>query len=178
MKIFHCKKTGFTLIELLASLAVLAILISIGVGAYSGIFSRHELLHRTERLYHFLSLAKSQSIKDNEKVFVHFCQLGESGTWKMAMTHSDSCDCFVANSCLLNGLEVIEDLADGKKIFISASDVTFSGDQASFSPMRFSVNAGSVTLTDVNGSKLKVIQSTMRLKICSPDQDQLGYKKC
>jgi len=164
--------------ELIVTLAVLMILISIGVRSYSGIFSQQALIQRTERLYHFLRLANSQSIKLNKKVYVHFCQLSNTGTWKMAMAEQSSCDCFSANSCQLNGVEMVEELADGKTLFTSPSDVGFSGEQASYSPMRFSVNTGHVTLTDANGTKLTVIQSSMRLKICSPDQDQLGYKKC
>ena len=175
---FHRNITGVTLIELIVTLVVLGILISIGVNSYSGVFSQQELIQRTERLYHFLRLAKSQSIKHNKKVYVHFCQLNGTGMWKMAMAEGASCDCFSAYSCHVNGLEMVEDLADGKTIFTSPLDVTFNGEQASFSPMRFSVNPGSVTLTDINGAKLKVIQSTMRLRICSPDQEQLGYKKC
>lgn len=175
---FHRNITGVTLIELIVTLAVLGILISIGVNAYSGIFSQQELIQRTEHLYHFLRLARSQSIKHNKKVYVHFCQFNNTGEWKMAMAEQSSCDCFTASSCLLNGLEVVEELVDGKTLFTSPSDVTFNGDQASFSSMRFSVNPGSITLTDLNGARLKVIQSSMRLRICSPGQDQLGYKKC
>ena len=172
----HCKRSGFTIIELLVTLAVLGILISIGVNAYSGIFSQPALVQKSEHLYHFLRLAKSQSIKHNKKVYVHFCQLGNSGTWKMAMTELSACDCFVANSCLLDGLEVVEELTDGK--VLSASNVTFSGNRASYSPMRFSVETGGVTLSDTNGYKLRLIQGVVRLRVCSPDQEQLGYKKC
>ena len=175
---FHRNMAGVTLIELIVTLAVLGILISIGVNAYSGIFSRQEIIQRAERIYHFLRLAKSQSIKHNKKIYVHFCQFNNTDAWKMAMAEHSYCDCFTAYSCQVNGLEMVEELADGKTIFTSPSDVTFYGEQVSFSPMRFSVNSGSVTLTDINGAKLKVIQSTMRLKICSPDKDQLGYKKC
>ncbi|MCW8994375.1 MAG: GspH/FimT family pseudopilin [Psychromonas sp.] len=178
MKKYLHNWTGFTLIELIVVLAVLAILISVGVGSYRGVFSQHALIQRTERLYHFLRLAQSQSIKLNKKIYVHFCQSGSSGTWKMAMAEQPSCDCFVSASCLIDGQEMVKELADGKTIFTSAEDVKFFGEQASYNPMRFSVNAGSVTLTDTNGNKLKVIQSTKRLKICSLDQDQLGYKKC
>ncbi len=169
---------GVTLIELIVTLAVLGILMSIGVAAYSGIFSEQELIQRTERLYHFLRLARSQSIKHNKKVYVHFCQLNGSATWKMAMAEESGCDCFSAFACQVNGVEVVEDLADGKTIFTSAADITFSAEQVSFSPMRFSVNAGSVTLSDISGAQLKVIQSTMRLRICSPKQARLGYEKC
>lgn len=160
--------------ELLITLAVLVILISVGVASYSGIFSQQELLQRTERVYHFLRLANSQAIKLNKKVYVHFCPSGD--IWKMAMAEQSSCDCFTANSCTLDGSERVEELADGQTI--SASAVTFSSNQASYSSMRFGVNSGSVTLTDSNGSKLKVIQSTYRLKICAPDEARLGYEKC
>ncbi len=169
---------AFTLIELIVTLAVLGILMSIGVAAYSGIFSQQALIQRTERLYHFLRLAKSQSIKHNKKIYVHFCQLNAGATWKMAMAEESGCDCFSALSCQVNGVDMVEDLADGKTIFTSPANVTFSGEQASFSPMRFSVNSGSVTLSDINGAQLKVIQSTMRLRVCSPKQAQLGYEKC
>ncbi|MCG6200384.1 GspH/FimT family pseudopilin [Psychromonas antarctica] len=178
MKIDHRKRAGFTLIELLVTLVVLGILISIGINNYSRLFSQQKLVQKTEHLYHFLRLAKSQSIKYNKKIYVHFCQLGNSGKWKMGMTDQASCDCFTPASCLLNGLEVVNELSDGQAVLIAPSDITFSSNQASYSPMRFSVNAGSVTLADDAGYKLKVIQSTMRLRVCSPEQAQLGYKKC
>lgn len=175
---FRPKKGGFTLVELLATLIVLGILISVGVNAYSGITSQHALVQKSEHLFQFLRLAKSQSIKQNKKIYVHFCPLHESGAWKMAMSQQASCDCTVGGVCFSNEAQHVESLADGKILFTSASDITFSGDRVSYSPMRFSVNAGSVTLTDATGYKLKVIQSTMRLRICSPTQAQLGYKKC
>jgi type IV fimbrial biogenesis protein FimT len=174
----HRDITGFTLIELIVTLAILVILISIGISSYNGIFSQQELIQRTERIYHFLRLANSQSIKLNKKVYVHFCQLDNTGVWKMAMAEQSSCDCFTASSCLINGLERVEDLADGKIILTSPSDVKFLGEQVSYRPMRFSINPGSITLSDKNGANLKVIQSRMRLKICSPGKEQFGYKKC
>lgn len=178
MKKSNLNQSGFTLIELLITLAVLAILISIGVASYSGIFSQQALIQKTERVYHILRLANSEAIKLNKKVYVRFCQLGSTEVWKIAMSDQPHCDCFTALSCKIDGLEVVEELADGKSLLTSMSDVTFNNNQVSFSPMRFGINPGSITLTNGNGAKLKVIQSTMRLKICSPNKDQLGYKKC
>ena len=170
--------TGLTLIELIISLAILSILMTIGIASYNGVFSQQALINRAEHIYHFLRLANTQAVKFNHKVYVKFCQLNTTDSWKMAMSAQSGCDCFTLNSCQLDGLEVIEDVADGRALFTSATDITFTNEQASYSPMRFGINTGSITISGVNGLKLKVIQSTMRLRICSPEQDQLGYKKC
>ena len=169
---------AFTLIELLICLAVLMILISVASVNYNNLFSQQALVASADKLYHFLVLAKSQSIKYNKKVYVHFCQLGTTDEWRMAQSENGSCDCFSVNSCTVNGVQYNETLSDGKRVFTSESDITFTGLQASYNPMRFSVNAGSITLRDDNGHTLKVIQSAMRLRLCAPDLDQLGYKKC
>ena len=178
MRKCRCNIAGFTLIELLVALAILVILITVGTVSYNRIFSQQALIQRTERLYHFLRFANSQSIKLNKKIYVHFCQLDNSGVWKMAMAEQPNCDCFTASSCLINGVERIDDLADGQIILTSPSDVKFLSDQVSYDPIRFRTNPGSITLSDKNGGTLKVIQSRMRLKICSPNNDQMGYKKC
>lgn len=178
MEIKHNIDRGFTLIELLVSLTVLMILISVSLSNYGPMFAQRALIQKTEHLYHFLRLAKTQAIQDNKQIYVHFCQFENTDIWKMAMTDSASCDCFTANSCLLNGNSKVVQLTDGKKLLASPSDITFSGQQASYRPMRFGVNAGSVTLHDNSGGKLKVIQSSMRLRLCSPDTAQLGYEQC
>ena len=172
------KQQAFTLIELLISLAVLMILIAVANQSYHQLFSQQALVANADRVYQFLGLAKSQSIKYNKKVFVHFCQQGATQEWRMAQSENSSCDCFVPSSCLVNGIQYNENLSDGKLVFTSESDITFTGLQASYSSMRFSVNAGSITLRDDSGNKLTVIQSVMRLRVCAPDGDLFGYKQC
>jgi type IV fimbrial biogenesis protein FimT len=169
---------AFTLIEMLVTMAVLVILISIASQTYNHLFSQQALVASGERLYQFLRLANAESIKQNKKVYVHFCQNGTTAEWRMALSDNTSCDCFIQNSCLLSGSHQNVNLSDGKLVFTSASDITFTGLQASYNSMRFTVNAGSITLNDNNNHKIKVIQSAMRLRICTPDSDQLGYKQC
>ena len=179
------KHTGLTLIELLITILVLSILIAIGVPSYTKFFSQQALTQQTEKVYHFLRLANSEAIKQNQKMYVHFCKSSTSDEWRMAMTKQDSCSCFTANSCVLtdvddaNGREVIETLADGKQVKLASSeDITFSGEQASYKAMRFGVNLGTITLTDLNGNKLNIVQSLIRLKVCSPGSAKMGYRVC
>lgn len=170
------KPHAFSLIELLITMAVLIILIAVANQSYKRLFSQQALTASVERLYQFLHLASSTSVKYNKKVYVHFCQQGTTARWMMALSEQSTCDCFTENSCLLQGRQQIKELTDGQLVLID--NITFNGLQASYSPMRFSVNAGSITLSDNKGNKLKVIQSSMRLRICSPEGDQLGHKKC
>jgi type IV fimbrial biogenesis protein FimT len=172
------QKEGFTLLELLVAMLVLSILVTIGIPSYNRLFMQQTLIQKSESLYYFLRLANSESIKYNKRIYVHFCQKGTTNQWKMGMTDLDSCDCFTTNSCMLDGREVVKDLTDGKKILIKNGDISFSGSQASYAPMRFSVNTGAILLTDLSDNKLKVIQSSMRLRICSPDVKAMGYPKC
>jgi len=172
------KQSAFTIIELLITLTVLMILISVATPAYNYLFSQQALVASGERLYQFLRLASVESKKQNKKIYVHFCQRGTTQEWAMALSENSSCNCFIENSCLVNGLQQRTTLSDGNLVSTFADDITFSGLQASYNPMRFTVNAGSITLTDGSGYKLKVIQSSMRLRICTPDSDQLGYKQC
>ncbi len=178
MAINQNKHRGFTLIELLVGITVLLILVSISVSNYSALLAERTLIQKTEHLYHFLRLAKTQAIQDNKKIYVHFCQDGDTEIWKMAMADTAVCDCYTADSCLVNGLNKVEQLTDGKTLFAAKTDITFSAKKVSYKPMRFGVNAGSVTLHDGNNNKLKVIQGVMRLRICSPGRARLGYQKC
>lgn len=172
------RQNAFTVLELLISLALLMILISIASQNYNHLFSQQALVASTDKLYHFLVLAKSQSIKFNKKIYVHFCEHKETHEWRMAQSENARCDCFTENSCLVNGVQYNEQLSDGRLVFVTASDITFTGLQASYNTMRFSVNTGSITLIDKSKQKLKVIQSVTRLRVCAPGTAKLGYKAC
>lgn len=177
MKAKYYSLKGVTLIELLVSLAVLGILISIGIASYNHLFAQQNLMQKSEKLYHFLRLANSQAILKNKVIYCHFCQVS-TGAWQIMMSDNNACDCLDMNKCSLEGRLVSEDISDGNSVYIFSNDITFSSKQASYAPMRFDVNTGSVKLSDSSGAKLKVIQSTMRLRICSPEKAMLGYKQC
>ena len=169
---------GLTLIELLLALVILGVLVSIAEASYSALFAHQALIQHAEKLSRILRLTSSQAIRKNRVIYAHFCPLNELGAWQVITTDTNSCNCSDTSSCLLDGVLVTEPISDGNKVSISAADINFSSQQASYGPMRFNVNTGSVKFSSLDGAQLKVIQSTMRLRVCSPDQDLLGYKKC
>ena len=169
---------GFTLIEIAVVLLISSILISMSVRSYRQVFGQQELVEKTQYLYNFLRFANSLSKKINKKVYVHFCDSNNDKSWMMFITKNDSCDCLTKNTCQLDEDDKLEELVNGTNLFILNEDMKFQGNKISYSPMRFNTQQGSVTLTNTNDVKLKVIQSRMRLRICSVAQSRLGYPKC
>lgn len=167
---------GFTLIELLITIVILGIIVGISSASYQGLIANQALSHRADQVYFTLQLAKSEAIKRNKKVYVHFCE--KNSAWKMGLSESGSCECFTANSCQLDGIEKVQDLVDGEMLFIKSGDLTFTGEQTSYGALRFTVATGTVTLTNSQDKSLSIVQSTMRLRVCSPDVPRLGHPTC
>ena len=174
MTIFFNK--GFTLAELLISLAVFSIVTAISITSYQHLLSDQSLSHAAKQVYYTLKLAKTEAIKRNQKIYVQFCQ--QQLAWKVGVSETAACDCFKANSCQIDGVEQVQELTDGKRLFINQGDIKFSNAQVSYGALRFSVETGSVKLTNSEEKSLSIIQSAMRLRVCAPDDAYLGYKKC
>ena len=169
---------GFSLIEIAIVLLISSILISMSVRSYRQVFGQQELVEKTQYLYNFLRLANSLSKKINKKVYVRFCDSSNDKSWMMFISKNDNCDCLTENICQLDEYDKLEKLVNGTSLFILNEDMKFQDNKISYSPMRFNIREGSVTITNTNNAKLKVIQSRMRLRICSVDQARLGYPKC
>jgi len=167
---------GFTLLELVITLIILGIVILMAHASYENIMSSQSLSQRADKIYYTLRLAKTEAIKRNKRVYVHFCQ--KNNLWKMGMTDLPACDCFTLNACQLDGIEYVDEMVDGKKLFIKKGDISFVGKQASYHALRFTTATGTVTISNKNNQSLSIIQSAMRLRICSPDRAELGYSKC
>jgi type IV fimbrial biogenesis protein FimT len=167
---------GFTLPELLICLAVFAIITAISLTSYQHLLSDQSLSHAAKQVYFTLKLAKSEAIKRNQTIYVQFCQ--QQLAWKVGMSDVAGCDCFTTNSCALDSVDQVQDLADGERLFINHDDIKFSNNQASYGALRFSVETGSITLSNSEAKSLSVIQSAMRLRVCAPEEAYLGYEKC
>lgn len=165
---------GFTFIELIITLAILGGIAVISTASYQSILANQSLIHRVGQVYYTLQFAKTEAIKRNKKIYVHFCQ--QDAIWKVGISDFAGCDCFSANACQLDGVEKVQDLADGETLFVKSSN--FTGSQTSYGALRFSVETGTITLSNSEQKSLSIVQSAMRLRVCAPGQAQLGYKKC
>jgi len=167
---------GFTLFELIISLIIIGIISTLSLSSYSGIVANQALASRANQVYYTLQWAKSEAIKRNKKIYVKFCE--QEAQWKMGVSETPHCDCFTPDSCQLAGDEKVQPLADNHQLFIDKSLLTFTGDQASYGPMRFSVETGTIVLSNSENNALSIIQSASRLRICSPNATSLGQPIC
>ena len=66
----HKHLAGFTIIELMLTLAVAAVVLTIGVPSFQGLLERNQLTSNINRFISSLALARSEAIKRNQTVVV------------------------------------------------------------------------------------------------------------
>ncbi|MCE2569919.1 GspH/FimT family pseudopilin [Motilimonas eburnea] len=175
---------GFTLMELLIAVAILAILLSIGVGSYSSLFKKNELRGATESLYSLLTYAKSESIKSNSQIAVTFKE-GTDGAWcaglRTVSGANNTCDCDALitadNSCKLTS-----DAGTAKRLVVvdgsefgqidltvnSMTDKTIIFDNVRGMPVQTGRVLGSVQVATDEGDKVKAEVNIMgNVKTCT-----------
>lgn len=155
---------GFTLVELMVTVAVVAILLTIGIPAFQSTLDKRRLVGAAEQLQADLQYARSEAIKRNVRVYVSFT----TGTdWCYGIATIPACNCGIANSCQLQ--------ADGVDKVVSASGFrgvslteTFDGVDTDFEPRRGTADNGTASLTSSIGQANVVVSQLGRVKICSP----------
>lgn len=174
-------KNGFTLIELIVAIAVLGILITVGLPAFTELNDRHRLKGATQGVFDLMQFARSEAVKRNETISISFAGVGDS-TWCAGLSNGGECDCTETDSTQNDYCDI-----DGARKILNGDD--FSGtslDAASFAgntftsinPMRGTATAGSITLDSAQGLSTQVLISTLgRVRYCS-DDPALGYPSC
>jgi len=81
---------GFTLIELMVTIAIAAILLTIGVPSLTSFFDRQKVVAAAEEAYSFMQLAKIEALSRSVDIYVNV----EDGinSWSYGMSTSEDCD--------------------------------------------------------------------------------------
>ncbi|MFK7795146.1 MAG: GspH/FimT family pseudopilin [Gammaproteobacteria bacterium] len=66
----HKYLNGFTIVELMLSLAVAAVILTIGVPSFQGLIERNQLTSGINQIISSMSLARSEAIKRNQRVSI------------------------------------------------------------------------------------------------------------
>ncbi len=97
MRLNKIKSDGFTLYELLVTMVILTILLGVGVPAFNSIFDSNRLRGAADALYFSLNLAKTESIKINQDIFL---KITTNTAWCVGVNSADAdCDCSDKGDC-------------------------------------------------------------------------------
>lgn len=170
------KDTGLTLLELLFTIAIIAIITSLGAPLVTSTQRHLQLKGAVQTVYFALQQARSSAISKGKDVQVVF----QSGTnWCVALSDSGLCDCNKLNDCTIDQVE--QKITKTDFTFIRMRDLKFAKDGvAVFDGFRGLAvgHAGSLVFTDGN-QQLKLILSNMgRVRICALGVKTAGYKLC
>ncbi|MBV1786686.1 GspH/FimT family pseudopilin [Marinobacterium sp. D7] len=176
-------ETGFTLIELLVTLAVVVILATVAAPAFRDFFENRRLTNAAQTLYADLQLARAESIKRNQTIFVKFDD-SPATDWCYGLEEAStatSCDCADTTNtyCTIDGVRRVTDVDDFPGVTMSASSV--AGSTITFDPKRGTLApAGSIFFTNGSGNQMRIVMSLLgRVRLCVPSGSNVsGYPAC
>ncbi len=186
---------GFTLIELMVTIAIAAILLTIGVPSLTSFFDRQQLIAAAEETYSNMQLAKIEALSRSTDIYINV----EDGinTWSYGFSTSPDCDsdeetksdsdaCYVLIGTERDLMRWDNEDYDGIRL------TTYLDGNATEGTTKFDFTRGMHEKTtssspttkreflfEYEGMKLSVIISKLgRILICSPDSSVGGYQTC
>ncbi|MFB1490916.1 MULTISPECIES: GspH/FimT family pseudopilin [unclassified Thiocapsa] len=179
-------RSGFTLLELMITLAVLAILASIGVPTMQEMLERNRLKSAAQTLMEDLQWMRGEAIRRNRTLSLVI----DANAWCYGITAETTCDCRLTDAtstdaCVLDtaGTPVLKRTGGhdfrGVQVVSIASSLK-SPPRLMFEPRRATATSfGSVTIDSPAGAQLRVILSKLgRVRTCSPNGSLPGFETC
>lgn len=168
---------GVTLIELLITIVVLAIIMAYGVPNLTGYFERQRVSGAAHSFLSDLQLARAESIKQNEDVYVYV----DPAQWCYALDDdtSTACSCSAsASSCTINGNQYVVSGTDFPDVSIT-ENISTAGNVITFDPARGTLAPAATVSFSSGGYGVNVIWGTIgRARICATSGPSWGYDSC
>ena len=144
---------GFTVTEILVTMLILAVIVIFAIPSYSNLINQRRLKMATEDLYNFIKASEARGLDLPSSYYLSF-QPGNP--WCYGLSDSSTCNCALANSCTVQGLQTIMSSTNysGELLSLSTSGfngassnpyITFKGNQGSID------TAGTITLSTASG---------------------------
>lgn len=168
---------GFTLLELLVTVAILAIVLTIGVPSMATAIEKRKIIAAAEQIYSELQLARSEAISRSESLFMNIVG---GASWAVGVSNNGLCDpSDNVPAC------VLPDTANNNPIthrftFSDHPDVTLAttANQIAFQSQRGTATSADIDITsegDVGYVMTVVVGALGQVDICSPDADPAKY---
>jgi prepilin-type N-terminal cleavage/methylation domain-containing protein len=170
------KNKGFTLVELLIVVAVVAVIATLAVPSYRDSLQRHELISAVEGVYSYVQYARSESIANNEDIYIAFKGTGATG-WCLGISDLAACDCAASlAACTINSEQARS--VDGSNYPNVTLTTSFGAHDSGFNaPRMTAMENGTITVTHSGVASAGVVISTIgRVRVCSDSLDE--YSGC
>lgn len=170
------KESGLSLLELLVVVAIIALIVTIGAPVVVDTQRTMKLKGAVESSYFALQQARSSAISLGADVTVKFI---EGTNWCIGLNDGGDCDCNVANSCTINGVEQSIKASDYSQV--SMQELNFGeNDMAIFDGVRgLSMgNSGTTVLTDGIIEARLVLNDMGRVSVCIEEGTLGTYAIC
>lgn len=168
--------SGFTLIEVVVVLTIIGILTTASTFMMTNIIAKSSLESAASAIYSDLRFAQSEAVKLNKPVYVSF--VTENNQWCYGMSTENSCDCFEADDCTLNGDEKIrtndffKEVDLDKAAFAGRKNYTVFDHRTGFSPGK----NGSIWLSKNDLQMAVIVNRLGRIRFCSPTIEEYSQQ--
>ncbi|WP_100643381.1 GspH/FimT family protein [Alteromonas facilis] len=167
---------GLTLLELIVVIAIIGIVIT--VGAPSIVESQRIMAHKgaVESSYFTMQSARSRAISSGNNITVNF---DDTAPWCIGVSDGGVCNCQVANSCQVDGVERVIDATDFDNIVLQ--EINFGGNAFTVYDGQRGMalnNAGSFVLSDGDAEARLELSNIGRLRICMETGSLGTYPAC
>lgn len=169
--------SGFTLMELIITILVMAILLGIGVPSYMRFKEDNLLQGAAQALYADIQFARSEAIKRNTDITIHFFTDDSDNTkWCYRISDNTSCedactsdcDSTCDAACDIHGDGIARGLRHQDYPNVSFADLTYDNDKLEFNGQRGTATEGHGHFS--YGNRIISIETNMlgRTLMCTP----------
>jgi type IV fimbrial biogenesis protein FimT len=172
------KTSGFSLFEVLITITIVALLLGLGVPSYNKFVVQKRLRLVSEDFYNYMKIAQSQSQNKQQNFYL---SLKTGANWCYGLSDLANCDCSVANSCTVDGIQTIKSPLDYSGQAPTLVTTGFTGG-ASTPYILFDGKRGTANASGSAGFSLSGLSTTINVNkqglgvICSNTVS--GYSSC
>lgn len=156
-------RCGFTLVETLMVLAMLAIIATASIPAFSGLVERQRLRSAATELHDMFHSARAEALRRHASISVSLRSDGDR--WCLALSDDGACDCLQPGACRI-GENQAPLIASERFPGISLSS-NFPGGTAAFHAPRGTGTPGTAQLHNRAGRTELVVSSLGRIRSCA-----------
>ncbi|EDK26035.1 pili retraction protein PilT [Vibrionales bacterium SWAT-3] len=165
---------GFTLLELLITVVVLSVLLAAAAPSFSSVTQSVKMQRLAGELNGFLIQAKSESVKRNQDLWVHFStaknEVQSTGDWTVWLKPTED----------LTGETLLQ--LSGESFHDVSFSHNYTGERISFESVRGRPARGTIYLSPNASSTdrllIKLSSPPGRIKVCGESSAQYGYDAC